>query len=146
MELLKEKVISLYAEYKGFEKVVKQKNESLYKDKASLKEVIEGKSIDELQQVLVHTYVDTILYNKDLQILFFKLVTNIETYLEVVGTGLPEDIEKFHSEMKNWAPNRVFVLEKGELVETEPGTLEEERAKFLDSDFFKQMLEKTKDN
>lgn len=146
MELLKEKVISLYAEYKGFEKVVKEKNESLYKDKSTLKDVVEGKTVDELQKVLVHTYVDTILYNKDLQILFFKLVINIETYLEVVGSDLPEEIEKFYSEMKNWAPKRVFVLEKGELVETEPGTLEEERAKFLESDFFKQLLEKTKDN
>jgi hypothetical protein len=146
MELLKDKVASLYVEYKEFEKVVKAKNEALYKDKSSLKEVVEGKTVEELQQVLVHTYVDTILYNKDLQILFFKLIVSIETYLEVVGQGLQEDIQTFYSEMKNWAPKRVFVIEKGELVETEPGTLEEERAKFLESDFFKQMLEKTKDN
>jgi hypothetical protein len=146
MELLKDKVASLYVEYKEFEKVVKAKNEALYKDKANLKEVVEGKTVEELQQVLVHTYVDTILYNKDLQILFFKLIVSIETFLEVVGQGLQEDIQNFYSEMKNWAPKRVFVIEKGELVETEPGTLEEERAKFLESDFFKQMLEKTKDN
>jgi hypothetical protein len=96
MELLKDKVASLYVEYKEFEKVVKAKNEALYKDKANLKEVVEGKTVEELQQVLVHTYVDTILYNKDLQILFFKLIVSIETFLEVVGQGLQEDIQNFY--------------------------------------------------
>jgi hypothetical protein len=47
--------------------------------------------------------------------------------------------------MKTWAPKRVFVVEKGALVETESGLLEEERTKFLESDFFKDLLAKTKE-
>ena len=49
----------------------------------------------------------------------------------------------FYSSMKNWAPKRIFMIEKGDLVETETGLLEEERAKFLESDFFKEILKKT---
>jgi hypothetical protein len=43
--------------------------------------------------------------------------------------------------MKTWSPKKVFVLEKGELVETEVGVLDKARKDFLESDFFKGMLE-----
>ena len=43
--------------------------------------------------------------------------------------------------MKTWSPKKVFVLEKGELVETEVGVLDKARKDFLESDFFKSMLE-----
>lgn len=145
MEAIKTKVISLYSEYKEFESVVKKKNEELTENKANLKEVIQGKQIEELQEVLVHVYVDTILYNKDLQILFLKLINAIEMYNEFSKESLPEEILKFYSDMKTWAPKRVFVVEKGALVETESGLLEEERAKFLESDFFKDLVAKTKE-
>lgn len=145
MEAIKSKVISLYSEYKEFESVVKKKNEELTKNKANLKDVIQGKKVEELQDVLVHVYVDTILYNKDLQILFLKVINAIEIYKEFATDELPEEVLKFYSDMKTWAPKRVFVVEKGELVETESGILEEERTKFLESDFFKELLNKTKD-
>lgn len=143
MELIKQKVIDLYTEYKEFESIVKTKNEDLAKDKSNLKDVVAGKDIDELQKVLVHVYVDTILYNKDLQLMFLKLVNSIEDYQEFFSESLPEEIVKFYSDMKSWSPKRVFMIEKGNLVETETGLLEEERAKFLDSDFFKEILKKT---
>lgn len=143
MEALKQKVITLYTEYKEFESIVKVKNEELIKDKANLKDVVSGKSEDELQKILVHVYVDTILYNKDLQLMFLKLINSIETYIEFSSDSLPEEILKFYSDMKNWAPKRIFMIEKGELVETETGILEEERTKFLESDFFKDLLTKT---
>lgn len=145
MEAIKSKVISLYSEYKEFESVVKKKNEELTNNKANLKDVIQGKKVEELQDVLVHVYVDTILYNKDLQILFLKVINAIEIYKEFATDELPEEVLKFYSDMKTWAPKRVFVVEKGELVETESGILEEERTKFLESDFFKELLNKTKD-
>jgi hypothetical protein len=145
MEAIKSKVISLYSEYKEFESVVKKKNEELTNNKANLKEVIQGKKVEELQDVLVHVYVDTILYNKDLQILFLKLVNAVELYNEFSNDALPEEVLKFYSDMKTWAPKRVFVVEKGALVETESGLLEEERTKFLESDFFKDLLAKTKE-
>lgn len=143
MEAIKTKVISLYSEYKEFESVVKKKNEELTNNKANLKEVIQGKKVEELQEVLVHVYVDTILYNKDLQLLFLRLFNAIELYNEFSQDALPEEILKFYSELKNWAPKRVFVVEKGNLVETESGLLEEERTKFLESDFFKDLISKT---
>ena len=143
MELVKQKVISLYTEYKEFESIVKVKNEALAKDKDNLKDVVGGKDIEELQKVLVHVYVDTILYNKDLQLMFLKLIHAIEFYKEFFEEDLPEEILSFYSTMKNWAPKRVFMIEKGELVETETGLLEEERSKFLNSDFFKELLKKT---
>ena len=143
MELVKEKVVSLYVEYKEFENVVKLKNEKLAKDKSNLKDVVSGKGVEELQQILVHVYVDTILYNKDLQIMFLKLMNSIELYKEFYTEELPEEVVTFYSEMKNWAPKRIFVVEKNDLVETEIGLLEEERAKFLESDFFKELLKKT---
>lgn len=143
MELIKQKVVDLYVEYKEFEKIVKEKNESLSKDKDNLKDIISGKDIDEVQKILVHVYVDTILYNKDLQLMFLKLINSIESYQEFFSESLPEEVIKFYSDMKNWAPKRVFMLEKGNLVETETGLLEEERAKFLASDFFNEILKKT---
>lgn len=143
MESIKQKVITLYAEYKEFESIVKVKNEALAKDKSNLKDVVSGKDIEELQKVLVHVYVDTILYNKDLQLMFLKLINTIEIYQEFFEDSLPEDLSTFYSTMKNWSPKRIFMIEKGELVETETGLLEEERAKFLESDFFKEILKKT---
>jgi hypothetical protein len=143
MESIKQKVVDLYTEYKEFESIVKAKNENLAKDKDNLKDVVSGKDIEELQKVLVHVYVDTILYNKDLQLMFLKLINSIELYQEFFSDSLPEDIVTFYSSMKNWAPKRIFMIEKGDLVETETGLLDEERAKFLESDFFKEILKKT---
>lgn len=143
MESIKQKVIDLYTEYKEFESIVKGKNEALAKDKDNLKDVVSGKDIEELQKVLMHVYVDTILYNKDLQLMFLKLINTIEIYQEFFNDSLPEDLLSFYSAMKNWSPKRIFMIEKGELVETETGLLEEERAKFLESDFFKEILKKT---
>lgn len=143
MEAIKTKVMSLYSEYKEFESVVNKKNQELTNNKANLKEVIQGKNVEELQDVLVHVYVDTILYNKDLQLLFLRLFNAIELYNEFSQDALPEEILKFYSELKTWAPKRVFVVEKEDLVETESGILEDERAKFLESDFFKDLISKT---
>jgi len=143
MELFLDKILNLYSEYKAFEKIVKEKNDSLYSDKSNLKDVVSNKTVEELEDILTYTYVDTVLYNKDLQILFFKLISNIETYLEISGKDLPEELLKFYNDMKNWAPKRVFVIEKGNLVETETGLLDKEREVFLESDFFKQLVEKT---
>lgn len=143
MESIKQKVVDLYTEYKEFESIVKVKNDNLTKDKDNLKDVISGKDVEDLQKLLVHVYVDTILYNKDLQLMFLKLINSIELYQEFFSDSLPEDVVTFYSSMKNWAPKRVFMIEKGDLVETETGLLEEERTKFLDSDFFKDILKKT---
>ena len=73
--------------------------------------------------------------------MFFRLVTNIETYLEFSKEPLNEEVTTFYNEMKTWSPKKVFVLEKGELVETEVGVLDKARKDFLESDFFKGMLE-----
>jgi hypothetical protein len=141
MKQLEEKIISLYNEYKEFDEVVKEKNKEITQKKGSVKDIVKDKSTDEVKDVLLHIYVDAILYNKDLQIMFFRLVTNIETYLEFSKEPLNEEITNFYNEMKTWSPKKVFVLEKGELVETEVGVLEKARKDFLESDFFKGMLE-----
>lgn len=144
MEKVKEKINSLYAEYKEFDAVVKEKNKAVTEKKNTVKEMVEGKSVEQVQDVLIHLYVDTLLYNKDLQILFFKLVSNIETYLEFSKENLDKEVYDFYQEMKVWAPKRVFMLEKGEIVETEVGIQEKARKEFLESDFFKGFSEKMK--
>jgi hypothetical protein len=144
MKQLAEKIIHLYNEYQEFDKAVKEKNKVISDKQTSVKELVKGKSIEEMEDILVHVYVDTLLYNKDLQLLFFKLITNIETYIEFSNEPLSEDIMEFYNNMKTWSPKRVFVLEKGELVETETGTLEKARQDFMDSDFFKGLLQQTK--
>lgn len=141
MKQLEEKIINLYNEYKEFDEVVKEKNKKITNKSTSIKDVIKDKSLDEVKDVLLHIYVDAILYNKDLQIMFFRLITNIETYLEFSKEPLNEEISNFYNEMKTWSPKKVFVLEKGELVETEVGVLDKARKDFLESDFFKSMLE-----
>lgn len=141
MKQLEEKIIALYNEYKEFDAVVKEKNKEITQKKTSVKDIVKDKSADEVKDVLLHIYVDAILYNKDLQIMFFRLVTNIETYLEFSKEPLNEEITNFYNEMKTWSPKKVFVLEKGELVETEVGVLDKARKDFLESDFFKGMLE-----
>lgn len=143
MENLKSKVLSLYAEYKEFETLVKKKNSDIANKNENLKDLVVGKTPEELQDILTHVYVDTILYNKDLQIMFFKLITTIETYLEFSTEELPEEISKFYSEMKSWAPKKVFMVEKGDIVESETGNLELARKEFIESDFFKELLKKT---
>jgi hypothetical protein len=141
MEQLKNKIEILYNDYTSFEKVVKEKNRIVTEKQSSIKDLLEGKSAEDMENVLVHIYVDTILYNKDLQILFFKFITNIETYLEFSKEPLNEEITEFYNTMKTWSPKRVFVLEKGDLVETEPGTLENARKEFMESDFFKGLVQ-----
>jgi hypothetical protein len=141
MKQLEEKIISLYSEYKEFDAVVKEKNKVITEKKSSVKDILKDKSPEEVKDVLLHVYVDGILYNKDLQIMFFSLITNIETYLEFSKEPLNEEITNFYNEMKSWSPKRVFVLEKGELTETEVGTLDKARKDFLESDFFKGLLE-----
>lgn len=141
MEQLKSKIEILYNDYTSFEKVVKEKNRIVTEKQKSIKELLDGKSPEDMENVLVHIYVDTILYNKDLQILFFKLIINIETYLEFSKEPLTEEIIEFYNTMKTWSPKRVFVLEKGNLVETEPGTLEKARKEFMESDFFKSLIQ-----
>ena len=95
MEKLKEKIEILYNDYTSFEKVVKEKNKIVTEKQKSIKELLDGKSTEDIEEVLVHIYVDTILYNKDLQMLFFKLVTNIETYLEFSKEPLSEEVIEF---------------------------------------------------
>jgi hypothetical protein len=141
MKQLEEKIISLYNEYKEFDEVVKEKNKTITEKKTSVKDIIKDKNLDEVKDVLLHIYVDAILYNKDLQIMFFRLITNIETYLEFSKEPLNEEITSFYKEMKNWSPKKVFILEKGDLVETEVGVLEKSRKDFIESDFFKGILE-----
>lgn len=141
MEQLKSKIEILYNDYTSFEKVVKEKNRIVTEKQNSIKELLDGKSPEDMENVLVHIYVDTILYNKDLQILFFKLIINIETYLEFSKEPLTEEIIEFYNTMKTWSPKKVFVLEKGNLVETEPGTLEKARKEFMESDFFKGLVQ-----
>ena len=141
MKQLEVKIISLYNEYKEFDEVVKEKNKAITEKKTSVKDIIKDKNVDEVRDVLLHIYVDAILYNKDLQIMFFRLITNIETYLEFSKEPLNEEITTFYKEMKTWSPKKVFVLEKGELVETEVGVLDKARKDFVESDFFKGMLE-----
>jgi hypothetical protein len=141
MKQLEEKIIGLYNEYKEFDAVIKAKNEEVTNKKTSVKDIIKDKPLEEVKDTLLYIYVDAILSNKDLQIMFFRLVTNIETYLEFSKEPLNEEITSFYNEMKTWSPKKVFVLEKGELVETEVGVLDKARKEFLESDFFKGMLE-----
>lgn len=141
MENLKNKIVELYSEYQIFEKIVKEKNKQISEKGTSIQELLKDKSPEEMESVLLHIYVDTILYNKDLQILFFRLITNIETYIEFSKEDLPTEILEFYNNMKTWSPKRVFMIEKEDLVETETGTLEKARKEFLESDFFKGLLQ-----
>lgn len=136
---LKQRILDLYGEYREFEKIVKQKNEEIFKNKSSLRESLEGKSEAELKSILTHVYADSILYNKDLQQLYFKLVNNIEVFLELVSYELPEEVLELHKESKIIVPKRSFKVEKGELVETEVGQLDKAREEFLQGEYFKQM-------
>ena len=140
MENLKNKIVQLFNEYQEVEVIVKEKNKGISEKGSTIQELIKGKSAEELENVLVHVYVDTILYNKHLQIIFFRLITNIETYLEFSKEDLPKEILDFYNEMKTWSPKRIFVVEKGDLVETETGVLESARKEFLESDFFKGLM------
>lgn len=140
MENLRNKILELFAEYVEFEKIVKDKNKLISDRGSTVQELVKGKSPEELEDVLVHIYVDTILYNKDLQMLFFKLIVSIEIYMEFSKEELPKEVLEFYNNMKNWAPKRVFVIEKNNLVETETGILDKARKEFLESDFFKGLL------
>jgi len=144
MKQLQEKITALYSDYVEFDKAVKEKNKIISEKQTTVKDLVKGKTVEEMEDILVHVYVDTILYNKDLQILFFKLITNIETYLEFSKEPLSDDIVEFYNSMKTWSPKRVFMLEKGELVETETGTLDKARTEFMESDFFKGIAEQVK--
>jgi hypothetical protein len=141
MENLRNKIVKLFNEYEEVEKIVKDKNKAISDRGTSIQDLIKDTSSEELENMLVHIYVDTILYNKDLQILFFKLITNIETYIEFSKEDLPKEVLEFYNNMKTWSPKRAFVVEKGDLVETETGVLENARKEFMESEFFKGLLQ-----
>lgn len=132
---LKQKIVDAYSEYSKVDAIVKQKNQAIVDKKTNLNK--EGKSIEELQDILVYTYVDTILYNKDLQLLFAKLIPLIDFYKEIESEELPKEIEGFYKDFRQWMPKRIFAVEKDDLVEAEEGILNTERQNFLNSDFFK---------
>ncbi len=137
MKQFNDYIETLFKEYSEVDSIVQAKNKFIKDKQADLKNSIQGKSIDELEDLLIHTYVDTTLYNKDLQILFVRLICNIDTYKSLYSELLSEDIEAFYTKMRQWMPKRLFKVEKGELVESETGVLEEERKKFIESDFLK---------
>lgn len=144
-EKLQEIILGLYREYEELDGLVKTKNQEITNNKNNLREVLKDKTPEELQQVLVHIYVDTILYNKDLQQLYLTLYLNIDTYLQVSDVNLPEHIMNFYKDAKFFVPKRVFKVEKGEIIETEVGKLEEARKMFLESEDFKKFREAVKD-
>lgn len=144
MEKLKDKILFLYSKYREFEEIINDKNKKLVGDKANVLQLIEGKEIEEFESILQNIYVDTVLYNKDLQIAFSQLFINIETYVEFSSEGLPQDILDFYETMKKWFPKRTFMVEKGDIVETEAGVLGKAREEFLQSDFYKSVIESTK--
>lgn len=145
MKQIKEKIVDLYSEFIEFEKLVKNKNADIVKLKGDIKTLATGKDPEAFKDVLLNTYVDTILYNKDLQVIYLKLINTIELYIEFSKESLPEDIEKFYNSMKDWAPKRDFKIEKEDLVEVEPGKLEKAREDFLKGEFYQGILKKVKD-
>lgn len=136
----KEKVEDFYKEYSEVNKIVQEKNKIISDKQGDLKKTLEGKSIEELQNVLTHTYVDTLLYNKELQFLFVKAVNAIEIYKSIVEEPLSETVEEFYKTMKQWMPKRMFAVEKEELVEVEVGLLDQERKNFLEGEFFQKII------
>ena len=139
---LVEKLRGLYSEYKEFEVIVKEKNKKITDKNTSLKDLIVGKTEEELESILIHVYVDTLLYNKDLQMMFAKLIHTIELHIAISDTELEADILTFYNDYKEWMPKRVFAIEKGDFVETETGLLEKARKEFLGGDFYKGIVEK----
>lgn len=137
---IREKIEKVYVDYLELDEIVKKKTQEVQNKQTELKKDLEGKSIESLEEMLIGIYVDNILYNKQLQILFAKLITSIELYKEFSGESLSEGVEKFYKEMSGWMPKNIFVVQKGELVETEKGVLDRARKEFLDSDFFKNIL------
>jgi len=146
MKQLKSKIAELYSEFKQFEEIVKLKNEEVVKLKGNVKALISDKDPETFKDVLLNAYVDTILYNKDLQVLYLKLINAIEIYIEFSTESLPEEIEKFYNDMKDWAPKRDFKIEKEDLVEVEPGKLAKAREDFLKGDFYQGLLKQIKES
>ncbi len=136
----KEQVEHIFKEYAEINSIVQEKNKLIANKQGDLKKSLEGKSIDELQTVLTHTYVDTLLYNKELQFLFVKVVNAIEMYKSLVSEPLADEIEEFYKSMRQWMPKRMFTVEKDELVEVEKGLLDKERKNFLEGEFFQRIL------
>lgn len=140
---LKEQVELNFKAYFDVNKIVVEKNKLIQNKQTDLKTSLEGKSLEDMQDILVYTYVDTILYNKELQFLFVKAINTIEIFKQVSDEKLSDEIENFYKEMKQWMPKRMFAVEKDDLVEVETGILEKERKAFLEGDFFQRILEKT---
>lgn len=136
----REQVEHLFKEYAEINSIVQEKNKIIANKQGDLKKSLEGKSIEELQTVLTHTYVDTLLYNKELQFLFVKVINAVEMYKSLENEPLSKEVEDFYKDMKQWMPKRMFAIEKNELVEVEKGLLEEERKKFLEGEFFQRLL------
>lgn len=139
MEKLKDKILKLYSEYTEFDAIISKKNKDLVDNKSNITEMAKGKSLEELEEILLHLYSDVMLYNANLKVVFVELITSVENYKEISEEELPEEVLKFYNNMKQFLPKRLFAIEKGEIVETEVGLLESQRKLLLEGDFFKNL-------
>lgn len=140
--VFKETIELLYKDFKEIDEIVKLKNSLVQNSRKNLKELLDGKTPEEAEDALTYIYVDSILYNSNLQTVFVRLMHYIELFKTVTQDSLNEEIEQFYKDMKQWMPKSIFKAVGGELVEVETGMLDKSRKAFLESEELKYLKER----
>lgn len=136
---LLQRIDSDYQDLLSFDALIKQKKEEVELGK---KKIIEQKfdNIEDVASTYSDMYVDLVLFNRDLRIIFDRLHFTIALFNELGFEGLSKDIIDFYNESQINVQKQIFIIKDDKVIEKEEGILERERKKFLEGDLMKQIM------
>lgn len=128
---IKEKIISLYNEYKIFDDLQRKENKELQSKEELFQKLMNGDNIEENADNLKNFYKDNIIKNSQVRMNFEHLMFLISVYSET-ESDLPEEIKKFYNDYLPVKTKEIFKIETDKVIVTDLEALENQR-KALDN-------------
>lgn len=138
-EILRNKILLNFKNFSDLEEIIEEKKNDLQKEKEELKS---GKvdNLEEKVNFFQDFYVNYTLLVNDSRVIFTRLFFMIDLYKEMNYNDLPENVVEFYNKNRIFVPKETFFIKNGKVAEIEEGSLQKERENFLNSDFFKTLL------
>lgn len=143
-EIFLKKISDRYEDFLQFESLVKQKLEKVKNAKQDIKvdEIKDESSLQVVAKMYTDIYVDLVLFNRDKDIVFAKLMNEIDLFKELEKDGLPENIIEFYNSHKSYVATQMFIIKDDKVIEREDGMLQKNRDDFLANSPLIKELEK----
>lgn len=136
---LLQKINSDYQDLLSFDALIKEKRESVEQGKTK---IFENKmdNLEDIASTYSDMYVDLVLFNRDLRVIFDRLHFQISLFNELGFEGLSKDVVNFYNESQVNVQKQMFIIKDDKVIEKEEGILEKERKRFLEGDLMKQIM------